>query len=465
MRQAVREAEMEPRDIGTRIAQDRQMRVPSMVANVDPRMADLAEAVAQRTGRGAGKIEQALTEQKLGARERTYSQVRGAMQPGDYYGDEQKLLAELRQKASTMYDQAYAAGPIDDPRINAVLKTPAFAGFFAKAKQIADMEATAAKLRGEDPSKYELPELYDFIKDQAGNIVDMKLRTVPDVRTLDYIKRGIDATIDSGFRGQGMSTAEAQALKQLRNQLGAAVDDNVPAYQAARAAYAGDMEILDAMRIGMNEFGKMDHEQVAAMVSKMAPSELAALRTGVARDLYSKIMAPSGNFNAAQRVIGSPEMQAKLQPLFDNPGQFRLFKAAMEREAQLFHQANRILGGSQTGKRAQMRESLEDDGAVGDTLRDIVTGGWWNSLTNATGRFIRSSDMTEETANRLADMLTAKDPADVAAVVRLLEQHDKLMAPKALKAGAAEMGLTTGTASAFWPAPAAPVEEEAGLNP
>lgn len=456
---ALREAEMKPQDVAARIARDRSLRVPSVVANVDPRLTDLADVVAQRTGRGAGKVEQALTAQKLGARERAYSQVRGALKPGDYYGDEQKMMDELRQKASAMYDQAYAAGPVDDPRINEVLKTPAFAGFFQKAKQIADMEATAAKLRGEDPSKYQLPELHKLTLDADGKVVDMDLVRIPDVRTLDYIKRGIDATIDSGFRGQGMSTAEAQALKQLRNQLVAAIDENVPAYQAARAAYAGDMEVLDAMHIGMNEFGKMDHEQVVAMVSKMNPSELDALRTGVARGLYGTIMAPSGNFNAAQRIIGSPEMQAKLQPLFENPGQFRLFKAAMEREAQLFHQANKILGGSQTKKRVQMERNFEDDGSVGDALRDIVTGGWWNSLTNATRRFIRSTEISEQTADKLADMLTAKDPAAVATVVRLLEQQQRLQAPKALKAGAAEMGLTTGTASAFWPPPVAPEED------
>ena len=128
------------------------------------------------------------------------------------------------------------------------------------------------------------------------------------------------------------------------------------------------------------------------------------------------------NFNAAQRVIGSPEVQAKLQPLFDNPGQFRLFKASLEREAQLFEESNRVLGGSQTGKRMQMRENLEEGPGVGEAISSAVTSGFWPSLTGMVARSIRSTEMTEKTASKMADMLMSKDPHQVAAVVKLLDR-------------------------------------------
>jgi hypothetical protein len=77
--------------------------------------------------------------------------------------------------------------------------------------------------------------------------------------------------------------------------------------------------------------------------------------------------------------------------------------------------------------------------------------------------------MSERTAARLAEMLMSKDPTEVAAVVRALEQHAAAAAPRAVRATAAEAGATTGTTTAIFPAPAAPGEtpniEEPGAEP
>lgn len=463
MTSAMGESGLSPQDIQAKMGADRARGVPSVVANVDPALADLAEAVAQRTGKGARKVEKALGEQRQGARERTHQQVVKGLNPDEYYAQEQDLLRTLRGNAQTMYDNAYAVGDVNDPVINQVLADPTFAKFFDKAKSIAEKEALAAKIAGEDPSKFRLKEIYEPIyeTDAATGSPILKgfnIKESPDVRTLDYIKRGIDATIDAGFRGEGMSTAEANALKQLRNKFRDRLDELVPEYKEARLQYAGDSEVLDALRAGMTDFKKMDHEQIINLVSGMSAAEKDAFRTGVSRELYSKIMDPSGNFNAAQRIIGSPEMQAKLQPLFDNPAEFRLFRSALEREAQLYHQANRILGGSQTGKRMQMRQELEAGSPVADVVAQTITGGWFNSLGSFAARAVQSGKMTENVADRLADMLMAKNPDDVAAAVKLLEGYAK-QAPRRAKAQAAiEGGTVTGTTVALPSAPETPTE-------
>lgn len=472
MTQAMRESNLTPQQIEQLAARDRAMGVPSVVANVDNAMADLAEAVAQRTGKGTRRVEKTLTQQKTGARERTYQQVRKGLQPGDYYADEERLVKELRSKAKDIYDDAYAHGDVDDPRIVEVLKNPRFQEFFNKARGIAETEGQAANLRGEDPSRFALPELYK----PTGKFTDsgaeiLELTKLPDVRTLDYIKRGIDATIESGFKGQGLSKAEASALRDLRREFVNAIDENVPAYKAARQAYAGDLEVIDAMRTGMNDFNKLDHEQVIKLVSGMGDAEKDAFRTGVARHLYSTVMDPSTNFNAANRIINSPETVAKLQPLFDNPSQFRLFQTALERESQLFHQANKILGGSQTAKRGAMRESLEEGPGVGDAISAAVTGGGFGTtLANITLRSLRNKTITPQVADKLSDMLMAKDPHEVAAVVKFLEQHAASEAPRAVRGTAAERGAVMGGATTVWPAPQeeqatpAPTDIEADIS-
>lgn len=456
MTQAMRESDLTPQQIEQMMAKDRSMGVPGVVANVDNAMADLAEAVAQRTGKGTRKVEKTLAQQKTGARERTYQQVQKGLNPGNYYADEERLVKELRGKAGDIYENAYAHGDVDDPRIVEVLKNPRFQEFFNKARGIAETEGQAAKLRGEDASRFALPELYKPTGKftESGSEI-LELTKLPDVRTLDYIKRGIDATIDSGFKGQGLSKAEASALRDLRREFVNAIDENVPAYKAARQAYAGDLEVIDAMRTGMNDFNKLDHEQVIKLVSGMGDAEKDAFRTGVARDLYAKIMEPAQNRNAAANIINSPETVAKLQPLFDNPAQFRLFQTALEREAQLFQQANKILGGSQTAKRGMMKESLEEGPGVGDAIATAVAGpgGFASGLLNITLKSLRNKTITPQVADKLSDMLMAKDPHEVAAVVKFLEQHAASEAPRAVRGTAAERGAVMGGTTTVWPAP------------
>lgn len=473
---AINESGMTPQQIEQKVLQDRARNIPSTIANADPALVDLAETVAQRSGPSGRLVEKKLGEQTAGARERTYAQTRKGIKSGNFYADEQKMVADLRKQADTMYKDAYAYGDVDDPRIIDALKNPRFQEFWGKARSIADTEAQAAKLRGEDPSKFALPEIYKPSGkfDANGNEI-LELTKLPDVRTLDYIKRGIDATIDAGYKSaKGMSSAEANALKQLRNVYVNAIDEatggaNSP-YLKARQAYSGDMEVLDAMRAGMNDFNKLDHEQVIDMISKMGAAEKDAFRTGVVRDLYSKIMDPSSNINAAQRIIGAPEMQAKLQPLFDSPAKFEMFKSALEREAQLFQQSNRILGGAATGRRTQARERFEEGSGVGAAVADAVSGGFWGSLSNMAARVARSATMTDDIAEKVGKLLMSSDPHEVAAAVKLIEQYNVKATVGAKRLSKGETGAIMGTTSAISPSPVDPnapsenIETDSGID-
>ena len=455
---ALGEAGISPRQASVGLGVDRVMGVPSMMLNTSPATVDLARAVAQRTGRGSQTLEKELVGQKAGIRERTYQQVRRGLNPGDYYADEQRLVEELRAKAGPAYDLAYSAGAVDDPVVNTVLTHPTFQAAFERGRKIAESQAMAAKLRGEDPSKYALPELYKPTGeiDTLTNTPKMALAAVPDVRTLDYVKRGLDDLIDAGYKGSSsVGKGQASSLRDLRNQFVAAIDRNVPEYRDVRKMYAGDMEVLDAMRAGYNDFGKLDHEQVSKMMADMSQAEKEAFRTGVVRNLYGTIMNPSSSRNSAQNIIGSPEVQAKLAPLFDSPSHFNLFKKALERESQLFTQANRVLGGSQTAKTIQGREALEGQSGVGEVVAGAVAGSFWPSLVGTVVRGFNKATMTDAVADKLADMLVARDPHQVAAAVKLLEEHAAQQAPKALKATAAQAGITTGVTGSIFPAPSA----------
>jgi hypothetical protein len=446
---------MSPQQAAAALAADRARGIPSTFANVDPALVDLAETAAQRSGASPRIIEGALGRQTAGARERVFERAKSELGGGNFYDDEYRMVQDLRDQASTLYDDAYAFGSVMDPRIMSALKNPKFKGFYDKAREIAETEKMAAKLRGEDTSKYELEELYKFDKD--GNIVSVN---VPDVRTLDYIKRGIDATIDSGFRGQGMSTAEANALKDLRKVFVGAIDEatvdpgtGVSAYKRARKVYAGDMEVLDAIRDGRSKFNSMNSKEVARLFDGMGQAERDAFRTGALQSIYDKVMNPSGNINAAQRLVGSPEYTAKMKELFDSPAQFDLFKSALEREAQLYAQSSRILSGSATARRTAAREAFEEDPGVGAVVADTMQQGFGNSLANLVARIARSATMTDDMAKEVSQMLMSSDPTEVAAAVKLLEDYGSKAATGAKKLNLGETGAIMGTVAAFPPPP------------
>lgn len=460
---ALEEAGLTPAEVEARVLADTSRGVPATIANVDPALVDLAETVAQRSGPSGRIVEKTLGRQGSGARRRVYENVRTGISPRNFYEEQDAMVDALRREADTLYDDAYAVGSVRDPRITGALQDPQFKYFYDRAREIADREALAARLRGEDPSRFKLEEM--FTVDRDGNVT---LTRVPDVRTLDYIKRGIDATIERGFDGKGLSSAEASSLKKLRKEFVNAIDEattdpatGVSPYRAARQHYAGDMEVLDALRAG-REFRTMDHEEIAKYVSDMSRAELDAYKTGVARDIYGMIANPTSNANVARRVVGPEdfsEMAEKLKPLFDSPAQFDLFQAALQRESQLFAQSNRILGGAATGRRTQARERFEQEPPVGPAVADAISGGFMNSLTNLAIRAARSATMPDAIAERVAQLLMSSDPVEVGAAVRLLENYSQQAATAARNLGKGEAGVIMGTTITAQPAPPGPAAD------
>ena len=451
---------MSPQEAAQKLAQDRARGIPSTLANVDPALVGLAETVAQRSGASSNIIEAQLGRQMSDVRERVMGRTGRALKAGRYYDEEQALASDLRTRARDLYEDAYSFGTVDDSRILTVLQNPQFKRFFDKARDIADTEKMAASLRGEDPSKYELTPIY--MMDAAGNITETAL---PDVRTLDYIKRGIDTVIERGFEGEGISKAEASALRDLRRQFVNAIDEATidpntgqSAYALARRDYAGDMEVLDAMRTAREKFTRLPPEEVADFVSTASRAEVDAFRTGAFRNIYDKIMESPQNFNAAKRIVNSPQTMERLRPLFDTQAQFNLYKAALLREAQLFDQSSKILSGSPTARRLQAREEFEGGVPVGEVIANTINSGFMNSLSLLAGNVARSAKMPDEIAAETSRLLMSSNPSEVAAAVKVLEDYAAKSAVGAKNLTAAEMGAIMGATTATMPAPDAGTE-------
>jgi hypothetical protein len=62
--------------------------------------------------------------------------------------------------------------------------------------------------------------------------------------------------------------------------------------------------------------------------------------------------------------------------------------------------------------------------------------------------------MTSAMADKLSELLMAKDPAEVASVVKFLENYAAGQVPRAVRATAGEAGAVTGATSSIWNPPA-----------
>jgi len=460
--------EMDVNAVRQRMARDRKLDVKSSLADASPSTASLAEAVVTRPGAGRKKLGSMYEERLAEGRESVGQKTQKSIGKGvDYTDEESSLIGKLRGNARTMYDKAYALGEVDDPRISRVLEDNTFRDAYAEARLIIGKEAKAAELRGEDASKYQLKQIYK--QDADGNYV--RTGEVPDVQTLDYIKRGIDALIDKGFTsGKGMSKAEANALKDLKNAYVGVIDDvtkvnGVSPYAQARATYKGDAETLDALRFGRTDYlsPKFTPKEVLNKVATMSQGEQDALRAGVAQSILGKIMESPQQINAAQRVIGAPSTRKRLEGLFKDPNEYKLFEEALHREAQLFRNAQDAIRNSRTANKQEALADLKKSSTVLDVAGDVVdlTTAGPGSMVGRVLKFLQSrTSLDEKTASKLADMLKASSVKEIDDVLNSIEKSSGAIVKKASKTGRREKAVSSAIARSIGEPSADDVEED-----
>lgn len=457
--QAMGRDDLDVTGVRQRMARDQQLGVKSTIADTSPSVTNLAEAVVTVPGKGKKRLGQKLEERLEEGREGVAQRVQKDIAQGnDYVAKEDQLITTLRKNARNVYETAYSFGAVDDPRIAKVLDDDTFKKAYDKARSIISKEVKAAELRGEDVSKYQLKPIYK--QDSDGNWV--RTGEIPDVQTLDYLKRGIDALIEQGYGSErSISKAEAGALKDLKNAFVNVIDEIVPDYKTARATYRGDAEVLDALRFGREDFlsPKNTPDRVIKQLQTMSTSEKDALRTGAAQSLLSKILETPNQVNAAQRVIGAPSTRKRLAALFDDPNQYKVFEEALKREAELFRNAQQILRNSRTENRKQAIEDLKKAPGILDVAGEAVdfANAGPGSIIGRTLKLLQSrASFDEKTADEVATILRAGTPQEINDVLSKLEQSAGKFAREAERSNTVQKAITRGVGFASGEPPRTP---------
>lgn len=396
---------------------ERQYGIEPTVGMLSPELARLTENVLGVPSDSRGDLARRLFEQQADAPRRVQERIQQSIPTPDYFASEEQIVNTLRENANAAYGAAYSVGEIRDPRIMEVLQDPDIRSAYADALGNVRRKQTEAMLRGEDPNQYKLRELFDVEFDEQGNVVGMSPtgQVIPDMQTLDQIKQALDRRVTSLYSsGQG---GAATALRGVRDAFVRRLDEvGPPEYREARAQYKGDIEVRDALEQG-RKASTLRWQQVRKLANDYTPGELAAFKTGYVQHLLQGFENTSRNRNFARELIEAPNRRKSLEALMD-PDEFKVFEAALRREAELFDTINRTTGGSQTFARAAERADIENQIASGniDTAVDLLLNPTPGNLARrALQAFanLRNANVSRDTYNELAKMLKAGSPAEI----------------------------------------------------
>ena len=431
-------------DVYEQYMRDLELGVPSRLGSYNSGTTGQLDTLAA-TEAAADIIEPRLRKVQLEAGDRIVDQTDELFGGINYVDAIEDITERLKVKAATLYDDAFAFGAVDDPRILRLLEHPDMAEAFRRAQKIASREKEAAVALGQDGSKFDLIP-YDVAM-EGGKAV---AKVLPDVRTLDYMKRAFQDMIDSGYSSGGAGAADAGSLKKMKNALVDVLDeatevDGVSAYRTARKMYAGDKEIQNALEEGLKNFKSIKPEELAKKFKDYGSGEREAWMIGANRYLIDIINNTTGNANFAQRIIGGRNTRKKLDIMFpgiDDAGA-DLYKAALLREAQLFGEIGGTLMNSKTARRQSGQADMMDTDSVMEEallgLKSLDT-----KLVDMVGNFLLGKNTSGKMKQRMAEMLMSDDPKEVAAVVDSLIEFGKnsKVTKKALT------GIETGLSSA-----------------
>jgi hypothetical protein len=406
-------------DLTSAVRDDRRLGVPSTIADM-PEMTSsrgLTRAALTKDTPAGRDFSDDLKARQGQANDRVGDAVNTALAPDPYLQQTDHLKEQLYKNASPMYDAAYKAFPqVQSPTLFSIMNTPA--GNEAAKRAFIKMQNKQRPIGQVNP--------------QTG-LVDK-----PSLEYLDNVKRALDDMIirEEGSGATYQPTDDGQILRgmreKLRNELDAAtaLPNGQPGpYQQARQQYAGDLEVLDALRSGREDFKGLSPEALQQKVAGMSFAEKDAYRSGVAEFLFRQLgsRGENPNVNPAAKILNNPDIADKVGALFDNPRAATRFMSTLQRESEMFDTSKPLITTATKGQEQAMSPA---------------------SLTS----LARSKLMTEKTANDISANMSvqATDPQAMDNINRLRAAADRLRSRDTL-ANQAGVAVGAGAAGAAVP--------------
>lgn len=336
--------------------------VPMSLADTHPALTSLAGAAVRRSPNADAIAQGAFIPRSLGQVNRLGAAVDSNLGPvGNIPQISADLIKSAKTNAAPLYDRAYAAGQVNDPVINQLLEHPELKAAFDAAQQHHANDVALALARGEAPPA-PLAEAYTIDPSHPNGY---RVTTPPDVRTIDYIKRGLESRAQSAFSGNDPQLAMSGGfLKDAKKLLLARTDAAVPDYAAARAAYGGPMQADDALQLGKLSLSpSVKPNQFAMDLAGVTPGDIPHAQLGQ----RSALMEQAGNAQYSRNpfsLLNTPNMEEKLATMYPGGQGVPNLLRTRDMENGLARTTNDILGNSKTAQRGIADDAFSTDGLL-----------------------------------------------------------------------------------------------------
>lgn len=387
----------------------------------------LGRTVETIPGAGSDRAHEFLNERQAGQGERVSRDVGEGLSGDDFHATLDDLNARREADAAPLYKAAYAKPLVWSDETAGLLDRPA-------TKQALKNAYRTAAEKGRDPHGLGLT------LDADGNVkIDP---TAANMETLDHVKRGLDDVLET-YRNETTGKLDldtyGDAVNQTKVALVKHLDDLNPEYKAARAAWGGPSQSIEAATLG-RRYAKGDPEVVWKRFGQMSETDKDFFRTGVAREIQAKVDGTRDGMDAVSKIFGSKAQRERLRGLFRNDADFSKFERAMKDEAKMTSARRTVTGGSPTG-----RIAAEQDDAAGlvNAVSDFATGGLTGAVMGLGKRAIsKTRGIGEASADELSRMMFDASPqAQRQILAELLRRKSDVTERTGLRLGK----LVTGT--------------------
>lgn len=392
-------------DAAKRLAEwERQGRKPEMLFDLGgENVKSLANISATMPGPARNQGMNVLAERQAAQGERLSDDIAKTISGNSQFYDTADALSKARaQAARPLYEKALDAGPVHSDRVSDILRDPIMRDGIKRGLEVQRIEAVRDGVPF-NPADYAVVSFND-----AGDPV---IGAVPNMRLLDAAKRGLDDILEkyrNKTTGELVLDERGRAIDGLRRAYVNLLDDLNPDYKAARAAWAGPSQTMDAMALGRQLFSK-DSELTTKAISELSPGDKEFFKAGVVRALKDIADRTRDGADITKRIAGTPGMRDRLRAAFDSDEAFNSFIGQVKREADMYANAQYVSprGNSQTARRLMDAEDIGNDPTL-DVIGNLFSGNFGQAARSATTGPLRrrvGSGINSDVSEAMSGML------------------------------------------------------------
>ncbi len=446
------------------LAEGERLGMPVLPVDADPGLRGLGYFSRANSAQADRTLDATLTARNDAAKGRAVLAVEQNLAP---VTDVKKLGKDIqgaaRLEAAPLKERAFAQQPpVDDPVISEILQTPTGRQALERARKIAaderrdpdELGLVWQTVRGPDETVTRTIQKPGPLGEpiQTTEQVPVPGRARDQIvalkgsswETLDYMRRGLDAVLDSRRNPitgklEYDRAGETTAIEKLRRDFSQRMRTLNEDYGAYVDTLAGPYSNAEQLRLGSKFMApELNAAQLQEVVSGLSGDQLEYYRLAAGNALIDRLKRPGNSWNTL-RSDKNIDLDEKLRVLFpgeklDKINELADFERLMQKTK------DRIVGNSDTQIRQNVQESVSAGAAnntgalAAETAMSVATGGKSAILTSLVrmGRLgfkdaqrLEQVRANEALANDLLPILTEADPAKATKMINdILKKAD-----------------------------------------